>query len=300
MDPLDIAMRALTNKLGADQAQFILEQSKNDSNLPDFPVHPVNKNPNAIKKPTGKSSKREPGTLPVWSDDKRGVPHALVRTAIFAPVKKGEKQRLKNTIIASIDGMTVKQTGSELDQNDFLVWMQLVHLARIQGTNTNITFTAAEFLKSIGKGTSKHQYEWLKETAAELIAQSIEVRTERYSYVGPLVRQFVYDNEEGHYVLEINSDMAKLFDAGNWCTIEADHHLNISTELGKWLYSFFSSHKSGPAGIAYSVEKLHALCRSDQKVMRAFKQKLKTSMNAVVEQTGWKYEFEGNILRVFK
>lgn len=301
MEPLELAMRALTNKLGAEQAQLILEQSKEDSNLPSFPVHTVN-TPNTSEKPNPntKKSKRAPGTLPVWSEEKRGIPHALIRTAIFGLVKKGEKRRLKNEVIASIDGMTVRQTGSQLDQNDLAVWMQLIHLARIQGTDKKITFTAAEFLKSIGKGVSKHQYDWLKETAAELIAQSIEVRCDRYSYSGPLVRQFYLDHEENRYVLEINSDLAKLFDAGNWCTIEADHHVNINTELGKWLYNFFTSHKSGPAGITYSIEKLHTLCRSQQKEMRAFKQKLKISMDAVVEQTGWKYEFEGNNLKVFK
>ncbi len=299
MEPMDILRNTLVKNFGEDQAQEVIKASEDDANLPAFPVvHTVNK-PEATTT-TKSSKKRAPGTLPVWSEEKRGIPHALIRTAIFGLVKKGEKRRLKNEVIASIDGMTVRQTGSQLDQNDLAVWMQLIHLARLQGTDKKITFTAAEFLKSIGKGVSKHQYDWLKETAAELIAQSIEVRCERYSYSGPLVRQFYLDHEENRYVLEINSDLAKLFDAGNWCTIEAVHHVNINTELGKWLYNFFTSHKAGPAGITYSVEKLHALCRSQQKEMRAFKQQIKLSMKAVAEQTGWRYELVNNNLKVFK
>ncbi|MCI4412229.1 MAG: hypothetical protein JHC38_11205, partial [Thiotrichales bacterium] len=135
MEAIDILKKALVKNFGEEQAKDIIKASEDNANLPPpaFPVvHTVNTSKST--KTTKSSKKRASGTLPVWSEEKRGIPHALIRTAIFGLVKKGEKRRLKNEVIASIDGMTVRQTGSQLDQNDLAVWMQLIHLARLQGT----------------------------------------------------------------------------------------------------------------------------------------------------------------------
>ena len=70
--------------------------------------------------------------LPLWPEPKRGAPNSFIRSALFAAIQSKDRQYMKETLLASQDGIVIKYTGEQLNQADLDVWETIVHLAREQ------------------------------------------------------------------------------------------------------------------------------------------------------------------------
>lgn len=80
--------------------------------------------------------------LPLWPEPKGGAPNSFIRSALFAAIQSKDRQYIKDTVLASQDGITVKFTGEQLNQTDLDVWETIVHMAREQPLGTFCSFTA--------------------------------------------------------------------------------------------------------------------------------------------------------------
>ena len=237
--------------------------------------------------------------LPHWPTQVRGVPNAVLRSALFGAIKRGKRAFQQRVKKASVEGVTVIHTGPQLDQADLDVWEQCLHLARTGGLGTRIQFTAGGFLKAIERGTGKSQHEWLKGAFARLSSSVVEVADGKRAYFGPMLIGGARDDETGHYVIEMNPKIVFLFGVDGWSSIEFETRRALKKQpLSQWLHGFYSSHARP---FPMRVETLHRLCGSEAQQMKHFRAELRHALARLTEVTGWTHEIDdSDLVRVAK
>ncbi|WFE69826.1 plasmid replication initiator TrfA (plasmid) [Thiomicrospira sp. R3] len=228
--------------------------------------------------------------LPLWPNEARGVPNAVLRSALFGAIRRGKRAYQDAVIKASVDGVTVVHTGPQLDQADLDVWEECLQLAKTDGLGVEIHFSGHGFLKAIGRSTGKSQHDWLKSALRRLMTSLVEVQDGKRAYAGQLIHDWYRDDETGHHVIKLNPQVAKLYGSDGWTAIEKQERQALKgLPLAQWLHGFYSTHASP---YPYKVETLHKLCGSETGEMRNFKQTLKNALEAVCEATGWDFEID--------
>lgn len=232
--------------------------------------------------------------LPLWAEPVRGVPNAVLRSALFGAIKRGKRAFQQRVKKASVEGVTVIHTGPQLDQADLDVWEQCLHLARTGGLGTRIQFSAGGFLKAIERGTGKSQHEWLKGAFARLSSSVVEVADGKRAYFGPMLIGGARDDESGHYVIEMNPKIVSLFGADGWSSVEFEARRALKKQpLSQWLHGFYSSHARP---FPMKVETLHRLCGSEAKQMAHFRADLRDALSRLADVTRWSWEIDDSDL----
>lgn len=232
--------------------------------------------------------------LPLWVDPVRGVPNTVLRSALFGAIKRGKRAYQQGVKKASVEGVTVIHTGPQLDQADLDVWQQCLHLTRTGGLGTKIQFTAGGFLKAIDRLTGKAQHVWLKNAFLRLSSSVVEVADGKRAYFGPMLHRGARDEETGHYVIEMNPDIVKLFGADGWSSIEFEARRALKRQpLAQWLHGFYSSHARP---YPMRVDTLHKLCGSESKHLFSFRQELREALQKVEIATGWTWLIDADDL----
>lgn len=237
--------------------------------------------------------------LTVWPSAVRGVPNAILRSALFGAAKRGKREFQTRIKKASVNGVTVIHSGPTLDQADLDVWQHCLHVARIEGTGTRIYFTAGSFLQAIGRDTGGKDMEWLKDAFARLASSVVEITDGRKAYFGPLLHNGLRDDVTGQYVIEINPAITAIFGGDGWTGIQYDTRRALKGHtLAQWLHGFYSSHARP---FPFKVETLHQLCGSQAKLIKNFRADLRAALVKLAEATGWTCEIDGDdLVRVTK
>lgn len=232
--------------------------------------------------------------LPLWAEPVRGVPNAVLRSALFGAIKRGKRAYQQGVKKASVEGVTVIHTGPQLDQADLDVWEQCLHLARTGGLGTRIQFGVGYFLKAIGRSTGGKDVEWLKNAFRRLSSSVVEVADGKRAYFGPMLIGGARDDESGHYVIEMNPKIVSLFGTDGWSSIEFEARRALKRQpLSQWLHGFYSSHARP---FPMKVETLHRLCGSDSNHMFHFRADLRDALAKLQEVTGWSWEIDDSDL----
>ena len=92
---------------------------------------------------------------------------------------------MKKQLLATIQGVTVRYTGEQLDQSDLDLWEQVVHLARCHPLGNVCHFTSYALLKALGRSAGNAQYKWLDDVITRLVACEVELRTKDKAYGRP-------------------------------------------------------------------------------------------------------------------
>lgn len=228
--------------------------------------------------------------LPLWAEPLRGVPNAVLRSALFGAIKRGKRAFQQRVKKASVEGVTVIHTGPQLDQADLDVWEQCLHLARTSGLGARIQFTTGGFLKAVDRCTGKSQHEWLKGAFARLSSSVVEVADGKRAYFGPMLIGGARDDETGHYVIEMNPKIVSLFGADGWSGIEFEARRALKKQpLSQWLHGFYSSHARP---YPMKVVTLHRLCGSNNKSMTGYRQELRQALAKLADVTGWRWDID--------
>lgn len=237
--------------------------------------------------------------LPLWPEPVRGVPNAVLRSALFGAIKRGKRAFQQGVKKASVEGVTVIHTGPQLDQADLDVWEQCLHLARTGGLGTRIQFSAGGFLKAIERSAGGKDIEWLKNAFRRLSSSVVEVADGKRAYFGPMLIGGARDDETGHYVIEMNPKIVGLFGSDGWSSIEFEARRALKKQpLSQWLHGFYSSHARP---FPMKVETLHRLCGSEAQQVKHFRAELRQALERLTEVTGWTHEIDdADLVRVSK
>jgi hypothetical protein len=183
--------------------------------------------------------------LPDWHDSKRGTPNSFLRSALFSAVQSKDRQFKKREILFSQNGMFIRYTGEQLNQEDLTLWEALLHLTRKQPLGNVCEFSAYEILKAMGMATGKADYERLHCGITRLAACLVEITYDNTNYFRSLIEGGKREELTGLYQLQINRDLIKLYGNSNWSIIDWEHRLLLRKKpLAQALLGYYSCHKT--------------------------------------------------------
>lgn len=219
--------------------------------------------------------------LPIWPDPARGVPNELIRSALFAAIQAQTRDYLNNAEIACQDGIAIMFTGQRLDQSHLDVFEGVMHIARGVHEGNRICFSAHRLLRLIGRNTGQSDHEWLHRTLKQLTATAVEIRdlrSKRLFWGSLLPRGAATEEDATQYVVEINRDLAKLFDRG-FTQVDWDQRRRLRRKpLAQWLHLYYSSHaKPHPVSVSWLRDKSGSKTAS----LRAFRQNIKAALKEI-------------------
>lgn len=225
----------------------------------------------------------EEGQLPLWPEPVRGVPNALIRSALFAAVQGANRPYLANQAVASVQGLEIRYRGYQFNQTDLDVWNELVHLCKVQAMGTRCSFTTYGLLKALRRHRGKSEREWLVDTIDRLAAGLIKIKIDNHGvYGGSLVESFIQDTAEQRHVLRLNPELIGLFDAG-WTAVDrAERDALTRKPLAQWLHLWCANHASP---YPMRVETYRKLSGGGTKHLWKFRQSLKSAL-AEVQKVG--------------
>lgn len=221
--------------------------------------------------------------LPLWGEDRRGVPNVIVRSALFTVGNKNQKRNyLKEAVIAALGDVQITYTGEELRQDDEDVFLQILHLSRSVPLGEPIDFTAYSMLQSLGWTTDGRAYDRLRRSLTRLNATSLNISKADQGYAGSLVRSFAWkepDNNTGRmWRVCLETKIIALFGRTSYSQIIWDQRKQLGP-LAKWLHSFYFTHADP---FPMKTMTLRTLCGSAVKDLFKFRQNIKHALQELV------------------
>lgn len=230
--------------------------------------------------------------LPLWPNSQRAMPNALARSALFntASVRKGARARYWQHEVAVPQGTGMLYSGEELRQDDEDVYLQVLHLARLQGLGDEVFFTAHAMLREVRWTVNGAGYERLAACLYRLTSATVSLTVAqpkkgvRLTYAGSLLRSFQHrELQDGpqlsQWRVQVEPKLAALFGPEHYSRVAWETRLDLPP-LAKWLHMHYSTHAYPfPAKVAT----LHRLCGSDTALLRQWRYKLKDALALLVD-----------------
>jgi hypothetical protein len=249
--------------------------------------------------------------LPLVFEDRRSIPNAFIRSALFGMVKKGARQEMKNCEIFSFEQYKIRYSGEALDQTDLMTWDTIVYLAKILQSNELLSTSKYKILQELGltqTGTnSKAVFNRLKRLQGGQIEIEIKSNNKKRAkgwYVGSLLDDVFVNEETGEVQIRFNKKLLTIFGQkkessnlleGDFSIVKHHERLLIGeSQLSRWLYHLYSSSNNI---YPLSMEFLKELSRSNLSIIE-FRRYIKASMNDICYKLGWTYKIEDDKLTV--
>lgn len=228
--------------------------------------------------------------FPEWDDDRRGLPNSLVRGGLFtAASTNSPRPWLQEELVASLSNYSVAYTGQELRQDDLSVWLAIVNMGKSMPLGDPIHFTAYRLITDLKWRIHSETYASIKAIIERLKVTSVKISStdQKSQYAGSLIRDFLFDDRDPNgktcWTVRLEPSIAKLFleDTTTLFEWQIRCALGRRASLAAWLFSFYCTHASS---IPYHVEKLHELCKSEDKHIRSFKVNLRAALERLVTE----------------
>ncbi len=215
-----------------------------------------------------------------WGEEMRGVPNILIRCAIFAVVRAGQRRSFKQEQIYSLDGYTIIYTGEQLDQGDLDIWQQAIHLCQ-RTLGDFVPCSKKQLLRALDRGEGKENKLWLTRGLDRLVAASAKlIDTRAGSKEDP--RQFNdnllgYKMDGDRLLLRVSKDWATFFLREAYTLIDWERRLSLPprSQLAKWLHDFYSSHADP---FPMKAETLRDLCGCKTTDIHRFRANLRAAL----------------------
>ena len=218
--------------------------------------------------------------LPLWPEQVRGVPNAVLRGALFTVSK--ERPMLKQlTPVAAVDGIEISVMGPRLNQHDLDVFEMLLHVQREHPLGAPVHFTAHSLLKALGRGTGGKDHKDLQNDMARLMSSVVHIRwtDERKGLIDKLVERVFIDEDTDHWVVEFSPQLMRLYaDGHTWIDPEERKALG-QNNIAKWAHGFYATHAKP---FAYSVETRLNLSGSTSP-RKEFRRMLRVALNELTQ-----------------
>ena len=220
-----------------------------------------------------------------WPEPKRASPNTCLRSALFAAIQGKKRIALKRQRIAAQGGYEIVFSGWQLDQADFDVLLQALHLAKQHPLGNVCSFTGRGFLKAIGRAEGGNSLEWLKDAIHRLRGAVVEIKTPSSDWnTYNLLSKASGNTLSDTYNFQIDPVVIQLFSPNDWTALEWEQRKQLQRKpLALWLHGYYSSHAK-----PYPV-KVSTLCELSGSKPRNFIGRLQAAFKDLSEVTGWHF-----------
>lgn len=228
--------------------------------------------------------------FPLFPEDTRPVSNDVARSALFSCVQGKDREVVKDTLIATVEGVQIRFTGERFNQDDHDVLMQLVHMAAHKPLGEYVTVPAHSLLKLLGRKTGGKDHQQLRADITRLIAATVSLRNTRtrVEYIGHLVEKAAQDEESRYWIFKLNPDVRALYSNANHTLIDWEQRKNLKgKDLARWLQLYLASHA---APFPVKVATLRSLSGSKAAELKHFREALRrafTDLTANGDIAGW-------------
>ena len=188
--------------------------------------------------------------FPQWADDRRAAVHAIFRSALFPALNNKQPRRYypEQKRICSVEGVEVLFIGTQFDQSDLDVYLELLNIAHETPFGVECCFSAYSLLKALGHATGNANHKWLHSVIIRLCAGTVDMTDHKVRYFGHLIDGGIKNEITSHYTISINPRFARLFKAGMWASLDLQQRRALGrNQTAKALHAYYSTHAApGP------------------------------------------------------
>jgi hypothetical protein len=237
--------------------------------------------------------------LPLWPEEKRGSPNSFLRSALFAAIQSKDRMMLKEAILGSQQGITVKYTGEQLNQEDLTVWLGVMDMVKQHPLGTECSFSAYAILKHVGMDSGGKSHQKLRESILRMTACVLTVTNEKMTFSDRMIDRFIIDEETKQYKVKLGRHAIKLFGNNDWTALEEkQRRLLVKKPLASFLHGYYSSHETP---LPVSIDFLMDISGSKNTQKAGFKRHIKKALDELVKNGFLKcFSFEGDLVKVVR
>ena len=243
----------------------------------------------AVIKGTPQRSEPEPPSsakiiqFPLFPEATRPVSNDMARSALFSCIQGKDRRFIKDALLATVDGVEIRFTGEQLNQDDHDLLMQLIFMARAKSVGAWVTMPAHTILKALGRQVGGKQHRDLRADIFRLAAGTVSIRIarDRIEVTGHHLLAKAAQHEDSRYwVYRLDPDLAFLYGGESYTLIDWDKRLNLKgKDLARWLQLYLATHaKPFPV----KVDTLRELSGSRTKALRSFRGQLRLALDALI------------------
>src|SRR5215471_16673344 len=100
--------------------------------------------------------------FPLFPEATRPVSNDMARSALFSCIQGKERRFIKDALLATVDGVEIRVTGEQLNQDDHDLLMQLIFMAREKPVGAWMTMPAHTILKALSRQVGGKQHRDLR------------------------------------------------------------------------------------------------------------------------------------------
>jgi TrfA protein len=220
-----------------------------------------------------------------FPDDKPPVCNVIARSSLFAAIKSKDRRLMDKEIVASQDGVEIRFSGWQLNQDDHDNFMQLVKLASSRPLGQAVIVPANAILRALGRSTGKSQHDQLRADLDRLVSGTVTIRTNGIDYIGHLIDDAIQDTREPvhkrHWVYRLNPRLVSLFaptryTLNNWATRQQLGQKDLARWLQLWI-------ESNAENFATGVVTIRERCGSRTASLPRFRAALREALDGLKE-----------------
>jgi len=117
--------------------------------------------------------------FPLFPEATRPVSNDMARSALFSCIQGKDRRFIKDALLATVDGVEIRFTGEQLNQDDHDLLMQLIFMAREKPVGAWVTIPAHAILKALCRQVGSKQHRALRTDIFRLAAGTVSIRIAR-------------------------------------------------------------------------------------------------------------------------
>jgi len=218
--------------------------------------------------------------FPLFPETSRPVSNDMARSALFSCIQGKDRRFIKDILLATVEGLEIRFTGEQLNQDDHDLLMQLVFMAQYKPLGAWVMAPAYGILTALGRQIGGKQYRELRIDIARLTASMVIIRntkTMREMFGHHLIAKAEQDEKSRHWIYRLDPDLRALYGEISHTLIDWEQRLALKgKDLARWLQLYLASHaKPFPVKVAT----LRDLSGSRTKALKNFRGKLRLALD---------------------
>lgn len=238
---------------------------------------------NEVEALAAKARAVRPAQLEIWPEEFRALPNESARSALFT-VRRGKRRYFEGESLVVLGDGELKYRGQELRTDDEDVWLQILHLARLQPLEEWVEFSPYAVLVALDWPTNGIYYKRLRAHLERMQATALQANSKRLGQTVSisLIRRFECEHEGKpleRWRVWIEREMRSMFGSHSYTQIEWEKRKQL-TPVAKRLMDYFGSHKE-PYPV--KIDKLKSMCGSETAASTKWRQLVRRALDELKE-----------------